>query len=85
MYSTFLLHNPRPVGNLSIVRTNRAEVPIECRFPRSVREELPLPLVPRPLSNPVSLPAASGSVAARRWKGLGCGHCPQPWVESGTF
>ncbi|XP_006773450.1 PREDICTED: zona pellucida sperm-binding protein 3 [Myotis davidii] len=34
VYSTFLLHNPRPVGNLSIVRTNRVEVPIECRFPR---------------------------------------------------
>ena len=36
VYSTFLLHNPRPVGNLSILRTNRAEVPIECRYPRSV-------------------------------------------------
>ncbi|XP_025234799.1 zona pellucida sperm-binding protein 3 isoform X2 [Theropithecus gelada] len=34
VYSTFLLHNPRPVGNLSIVRTNRAEIPIECRYPR---------------------------------------------------
>uniref|UniRef100_A0A8C3WLP3 Zona pellucida sperm-binding protein 3 n=1 Tax=Catagonus wagneri TaxID=51154 RepID=A0A8C3WLP3_9CETA len=34
VYSTFLLHNPRPVGNLSILRTNRAEVPIECHFPR---------------------------------------------------
>ncbi|XP_004630510.1 zona pellucida sperm-binding protein 3 [Octodon degus] len=34
VYSTFLLHTPRPVGNLSIVRTNRAEVPIECRYPR---------------------------------------------------
>ncbi|XP_065776465.1 zona pellucida sperm-binding protein 3 [Muntiacus reevesi] len=34
VYSTFLLHNPRPVGNLSILRTNRAEVPIECRYPR---------------------------------------------------
>ncbi|XP_005396869.1 PREDICTED: zona pellucida sperm-binding protein 3 [Chinchilla lanigera] len=34
VYSTFLLHKPRPVGNLSIVRTNRAEVPIECHYPR---------------------------------------------------
>ncbi|XP_011785513.1 PREDICTED: zona pellucida sperm-binding protein 3 [Colobus angolensis palliatus] len=34
VYSTFLLHNPRPVGNLFIVRTNRAEIPIECRYPR---------------------------------------------------
>ncbi|XP_062947918.1 zona pellucida sperm-binding protein 3 [Cynocephalus volans] len=34
VYSTFLLHDPRPVGNLFILRTNRAEVPIECRYPR---------------------------------------------------
>ncbi|ELK06879.1 zona pellucida sperm-binding protein 3 [Pteropus alecto] len=34
VYSTFLLHNPRPVGNLSILRTNFAEVPIKCLFPR---------------------------------------------------
>ncbi|XP_039099464.1 zona pellucida sperm-binding protein 3 [Hyaena hyaena] len=34
VYSTFLLHNPQPMGNLSILRTNRAEVPIECRYPR---------------------------------------------------
>ncbi|XP_027467894.2 zona pellucida sperm-binding protein 3 [Zalophus californianus] len=34
VYSTFLLHSPRPEGNLSILRTNRAEVPIECRYPR---------------------------------------------------
>ncbi|XP_045399033.1 zona pellucida sperm-binding protein 3 isoform X2 [Lemur catta] len=34
VYSTFLLHDPRPVGNLSILRTNRAEIPIECRYPR---------------------------------------------------
>ncbi|XP_024427438.2 zona pellucida sperm-binding protein 3 [Desmodus rotundus] len=34
VYSTFLLHNPRPVGNLSILRTNRVKVPIECHFPR---------------------------------------------------
>ncbi|KAM5332084.1 zona pellucida sperm-binding protein 3 [Glossophaga mutica] len=34
VYSTFLLHNPRPVGNLSILRTNRVNVPIECHFPR---------------------------------------------------
>ncbi|XP_036910617.1 zona pellucida sperm-binding protein 3 [Sturnira hondurensis] len=34
VYSTFLLHNPRPVGNLSILRTNPVNVPIECHFPR---------------------------------------------------
>ncbi|XP_027965932.1 zona pellucida sperm-binding protein 3 [Eumetopias jubatus] len=34
VYSTFLLHSPRPEGNLSILRTNRAEVPIECHYPR---------------------------------------------------
>nr|AAL79569.1 zona pellucida C [Pseudomys australis] len=34
VYSTFLLHDPRPVGGLSILRTNRVEVPIECRYPR---------------------------------------------------
>ncbi|KAM8777542.1 zona pellucida sperm-binding protein 3 [Rhynchonycteris naso] len=35
VYSTFLLHNPRPVGNLSILRTNYVKVPIKCHFPRS--------------------------------------------------
>ncbi|XP_010979034.3 zona pellucida sperm-binding protein 3 isoform X1 [Camelus dromedarius] len=34
VYSTFLLHNPRPAENLTILRTNHAEVPIECRYPR---------------------------------------------------
>uniref|UniRef100_A0A8D1FIW9 Zona pellucida sperm-binding protein 3 n=1 Tax=Sus scrofa TaxID=9823 RepID=A0A8D1FIW9_PIG len=34
VYSTFLRHDPRPAGNLSILRTNRAEVPIECHYPR---------------------------------------------------
>nr|P48831.1 RecName: Full=Zona pellucida sperm-binding protein 3; AltName: Full=Sperm receptor; AltName: Full=Zona pellucida glycoprotein 3; Short=Zp-3; AltName: Full=Zona pellucida protein C; Contains: RecName: Full=Processed zona pellucida sperm-binding protein 3; Flags: Precursor [Canis lupus familiaris]AAA74387.1 zona pellucida C protein [Canis lupus familiaris] len=34
VYSTFLIHSPRPAGNLSILRTNRAEVPIECHYPR---------------------------------------------------
>ncbi|XP_076996312.1 zona pellucida sperm-binding protein 3 [Tamandua tetradactyla] len=34
VYSTFLLHDPRPAGNLSILRTSYAEVPIECRYPR---------------------------------------------------
>ncbi|XP_048207167.1 zona pellucida sperm-binding protein 3 [Perognathus longimembris pacificus] len=34
VYSTFLLHDPRPAGNLSILRTSRAQVPIECRYPR---------------------------------------------------
>ncbi|NP_001009330.1 zona pellucida sperm-binding protein 3 precursor [Felis catus] len=45
VYSTFLLHNPRPMGNLSILRTNRAEVPIECRYPRhsNVSSEAILP------------------------------------------
>lgn len=50
VYSTFLLHNPRPAGNLSILRTNRAEVPIECRYPRSVWP----PLAQRPLGKPGS-------------------------------
>lgn len=36
VYSTFLIHSPRPAGNLSILRTNRAEVPIECHYPRLV-------------------------------------------------
>ncbi|XP_044088977.1 zona pellucida sperm-binding protein 3 [Neovison vison] len=34
VYTTFLLHSPRPAGNLSILRTNRAEIPIECHYPR---------------------------------------------------
>nr|XP_048289984.1 zona pellucida sperm-binding protein 3 [Myodes glareolus] len=34
VYKTFLIHEPRPVGGLSILRTNQAEVPIECRYPR---------------------------------------------------
>nr|AGY31288.1 zona pellucida glycoprotein ZP3 [Eospalax fontanierii] len=34
VYSTFMLHDPRPVGGLSILRTNRVEVPIQCRYPR---------------------------------------------------
>ncbi|XP_012887195.1 PREDICTED: zona pellucida sperm-binding protein 3 [Dipodomys ordii] len=34
VYSTFLLHDPSPVGNLSILRTSRAQVPIKCRYPR---------------------------------------------------
>uniref|UniRef100_A0A8C5K365 Zona pellucida sperm-binding protein 3 n=1 Tax=Jaculus jaculus TaxID=51337 RepID=A0A8C5K365_JACJA len=34
VYSTFLLHDPRPVGNQAILRTNRVEVPIECHYPR---------------------------------------------------
>ncbi|KAM6155857.1 zona pellucida sperm-binding protein 3 [Rhynchocyon petersi] len=35
IYSTFLLHRPRPMGSLAILRTNYAEVPIECHYPRS--------------------------------------------------
>ncbi|XP_004706035.2 zona pellucida sperm-binding protein 3 [Echinops telfairi] len=34
VYSTFLLHRPRPVGNLYILRTDPAKVPIECHYPR---------------------------------------------------
>ncbi|XP_051017240.1 zona pellucida sperm-binding protein 3 [Acomys russatus] len=34
VYSTFLFHDPHPVGGLTILRTNRVEVPIECRYPR---------------------------------------------------
>ncbi|XP_057621602.1 zona pellucida sperm-binding protein 3-like [Chionomys nivalis] len=34
VYKTILMHDPRPVGGLSILRTNQAEVPIECRYPR---------------------------------------------------
>lgn len=40
VYRTFLLHDPHPVGGLSILRTNRVEVPIECRYPRSVWDGL---------------------------------------------
>lgn len=42
VYSTFLLHSPRPAGNLSVLRTNRAKVPIECHYPRSVCDRAPL-------------------------------------------
>lgn len=78
VYSTFLLHKPRPVGNLSILRTNFAEVPIECRFPRSVWD--------RPVAACDAARQPLGSfrgIAARRWKCLGCGHCPQPWLGWG--
>ncbi|KAL1768734.1 Zona pellucida glycoprotein 3 [Sigmodon hispidus] len=34
VYNTFLLHDPRPVGSLSILRTNRVEIPIKCSYPR---------------------------------------------------
>ncbi|CAO2629991.1 Zona pellucida sperm-binding protein 3 [Lemmus lemmus] len=34
VYQTFLIHEPRPMGGLSILRTNQAEVPIECSYPR---------------------------------------------------
>ncbi|XP_004713136.1 zona pellucida sperm-binding protein 3-like [Echinops telfairi] len=34
VYSTFLLHRPRPVGNLYILRADPAKVPIECHYPR---------------------------------------------------
>ena len=65
VYSTFLLHNPRPSGNLSNLRTNRADVPIECRYPRSVWT----PLAQRPLGKRGSLLAAPGSEAVRRGRG----------------
>ena len=45
VYKTFLMHDPRPVGGLSILRTNQAEVPIECRYPRSVWDGLLPPWV----------------------------------------
>lgn len=35
VYSTFLLHVPRPAANLSILRTSPARIPLECRYPRS--------------------------------------------------
>lgn len=79
VYSTFLLHNPRPAGNLSILRTNRVEVPIECHYPRSVWP----PLAQRPLGKPGSLLAAPGSGAVRRGRGWGCGRRPQSWWEWG--
>ncbi|XP_027718171.1 zona pellucida sperm-binding protein 3 [Vombatus ursinus] len=34
IYDTSLFYHPRPVGNFAIIRTNRAEVPIKCRYPR---------------------------------------------------
>ncbi|XP_037360407.1 zona pellucida sperm-binding protein 3 [Talpa occidentalis] len=34
VYKTFLLHDPHPWGNLSILRTNHVTVPIECHYPR---------------------------------------------------
>ncbi|XP_020861503.1 zona pellucida sperm-binding protein 3 [Phascolarctos cinereus] len=34
IYSTSLFYRPRPVGNFTILRTNQAEVPIECHYPR---------------------------------------------------
>ncbi|XP_004688332.1 PREDICTED: zona pellucida sperm-binding protein 3 [Condylura cristata] len=34
VYKTFLLHDPHPWGNLSILRTNHVMVPIECHYPR---------------------------------------------------
>ncbi|XP_055964206.1 zona pellucida sperm-binding protein 3 [Sorex fumeus] len=34
VYRTFLLHIPRPSGNLSILRTSPARIPLECRYPR---------------------------------------------------
>ncbi|XP_043859553.1 zona pellucida sperm-binding protein 3 [Dromiciops gliroides] len=34
IYRTSLFYNPHPVGNFTILRTNQAEVPIECHYPR---------------------------------------------------
>lgn len=55
VYSTFLLHNPRPAENLTILRTNHAEVPIECRYPRSVWDGPVAAPVQRSLGQHISL------------------------------
>ncbi|XP_044532377.1 zona pellucida sperm-binding protein 3 [Gracilinanus agilis] len=34
IYRTSLFYHPSPEGNLTILRTNQAEVPIECHYPR---------------------------------------------------
>jgi len=34
IYKTSLSYKPAPSGNLVIVRTNAAVVPIECHYPR---------------------------------------------------
>ncbi|XP_036624727.1 zona pellucida sperm-binding protein 3 [Trichosurus vulpecula] len=34
IYRTSLFYRPHPVGNFTILRTNWAEVPIECHYPR---------------------------------------------------
>ncbi|XP_016041425.2 zona pellucida sperm-binding protein 3 [Erinaceus europaeus] len=34
VYSTFLLHEPRPARNLSVLRTSPVQVAIECCYPR---------------------------------------------------
>uniref|UniRef100_K7DZ89 Zona pellucida sperm-binding protein 3 n=1 Tax=Monodelphis domestica TaxID=13616 RepID=K7DZ89_MONDO len=34
IYRTSLFYRPSPDGNLTILRTNQAEVPIECHYPR---------------------------------------------------
>ncbi|KAM8999962.1 zona pellucida sperm-binding protein 3 [Sarcophilus harrisii] len=34
IYRTSLFYRPHPIGNFTILRTNRAEVPIECYYPR---------------------------------------------------
>ena len=80
VYSTFLLHNPRPAGNLSILRTNRVEVPIECHYPRSVWP----PLAQRPLGKHVSLLVAPGSEAVRTEERLGLSSLPSVLVGVGV-
>ena len=80
VYSTFLLHSPRPAGNLSILRTNRVEVPIECPYPRSVWP----PLAQRLLGKHVSLLAAPGSEAVRTGEGLRLGLWSPPSVLVGV-
>lgn len=68
VYSTFLLHNPRPVGNLSILRTNRAEVPIECRYPRSVWDQACC--CPHVVQRPLSSTLASWQNGCEQVEGL---------------
>ncbi|XP_051847841.1 zona pellucida sperm-binding protein 3 [Antechinus flavipes] len=34
IYRTSLFYRPHPIGSFTILRTNRAEVPIECYYPR---------------------------------------------------
>ncbi|NIG60991.1 zona pellucida sperm-binding protein 3 [Pontoporia blainvillei] len=83
VYSTFLFHDPRPVGNLSILRTNRAEVPIECRYPRSVWDGPVAAPAQRSLGRHVSLLAAA-SLAEQGCGGPSMKHVPVNWGIEGN-